>query len=78
MKDNDSIFKFACSRCGNLTSALYCFEGKNLCYSCYNTTVGGLAQDIHPVYPFAVKKGWVCPVCGKGVNPEKDTCPCKV
>lgn len=21
--------------------------------------------------------GWICPICGKGVSPWRDNCPCK-
>ena len=31
-----------------------------------------LSQD------FGKKEGWVCPVCGRGVAPWVDYCPCKI
>jgi hypothetical protein len=27
--------------------------------------------------PAAVRAGWVCPVCGRGVSPYLETCPCQ-
>ena len=25
-----------------------------------------------------MKEGWICPKCGAGVNPDRDSCPCVV
>ena len=25
-----------------------------------------------------MREGWICPKCGAGVNPDRDSCPCVV
>ena len=33
--------------------------------------------DIPIPQDFGVQKGWICPICGRGVSPWADTCPCQ-
>lgn len=33
--------------------------------------------DISPTHDTSKKEGWICPVCGRGVSPWMDFCPCK-
>lgn len=33
--------------------------------------------DIHTPQGFGEQKGWICPVCGRGVAPWTSFCPCQ-
>jgi hypothetical protein len=33
--------------------------------------------DIPMPQGFGEQKGWICPVCGRGVAPWVDSCPCQ-
>ena len=33
--------------------------------------------DIPMPQGFGEQKGWICPVCGRGVAPHVDVCPCR-
>lgn len=68
-----------CMRCGaemnNTTGGNYtcprCGMGVNdLVYRPQNCDMP-LPQD------FGKKEGWICPVCGRGLAPWVDACPCK-
>ena len=52
------------------------------CKSCQNTWYGSI--EYTPVVPPSIpdfpneKTGWICPICGRGVNPDLSVCPyCK-
>ena len=67
-----------CIRCGgemeNTTGGNY------HCPSC-NTCVNDLVYRPSEWKPFprdfGKQEGWICPVCGRGVAPWMDTCPCQ-
>lgn len=48
--------------------------GKEVYYSVYKpqNCDTSLSQD------FDKKEGWICPVCGRGIAPWVDYCPCKI
>ena len=69
-----------CIRCGkemqNTTGGNY------HCPSC-NTVVNDLVYRPSEWKPFphegfGEQKGWICPVCGRGVAPWVDYCPCQI
>ena len=69
-----------CIRCGaeinSTTDVNYTCPncGKEVYYSAYKqqNCDTSLPQD------FDKKEGWICPVCGRGVAPWVDYCPCKI
>lgn len=69
-----------CIRCGkemaNTTGGNY------HCPSC-NMAVNDLVYrpsncDIPMPQGFGEQKGWICPVCGRGLAPWVDYCPCQI
>lgn len=48
--------------------------GKEDYYSVYKPQ----SYDTSLPQDFDKKEGWVCPVCGRGVAPWVDYCPCKI
>jgi hypothetical protein len=54
--------------------------GNYHCPSC-NTTVNDLVYRPSEWKPFpqdfGKQEGWICPVCGRGVAPWVDMCPCQ-
>jgi len=41
-------------------------------------SIGGLSNcDMPMPQGFGKQEGWICPVCGRGVAPWVDACPCK-
>lgn len=69
-----------CIRCGaeinSTTDGNYTCPncGKEVYYSVYKpqNCDTSLPQD------FDKKEGWICPVCGRGIAPWVDYCPCKI
>ncbi len=56
------------------------------CYCAPNSTCGGYEPkdtyqpsncDIPMPQGFGEQKGWICPVCGRGLAPWVDFCPCQ-
>lgn len=54
-------------------------------YTCPKCSMGvndlvNIPQNCDTSLPqnFDKKEGWVCPVCGRGVAPWVDYCPCKI
>ena len=56
---------------GNHTCPKCSMEVNDLVYRPQNCDMP-LSQD------FGKKEGWICPVCGRGVAPWVDYCPCQI
>ena len=68
-----------CIRCGE--EMVNTTGGNYHCPSC-NMAVNDLVYrpsncDIPMPQGFGEQKGWICPVCGQGVAPWVDVCPCR-
>ena len=68
-----------CIRCGK--EMVNTTGGNYHCLSC-NTTVNDLVYrpsncDIPMPQGFGEQKGWICPVCGRGLSPWTSFCPCR-
>lgn len=68
-----------CIRCGN--EMVNTTGGNYHCPSC-NMEVNDLVYrpsncDIPLPQGFGKQEGWICPVCGRGVAPWVDYCPCQ-
>lgn len=71
-----------CIRCGKemFTSST---NGDNICFECkknsYNNSHIYIPNncDIPMPQGFGKQEGWICPVCGRGVAPWVDYCPCQ-
>ena len=69
-----------CIRCGK--EMVNTTGGNYHCPSC-NMAVNDLVYrpsncDIPMPQGFGEQKGWICPVCGRGVAPWVDYCPCQI
>ena len=69
-----------CIRCGK--EMVNTTGGNYHCPSC-NMAVNDLLYrpsncDIPMPQGFGEQKGWICPVCGRGVAPWVDYCPCQI
>lgn len=54
--------------------------GSYICHKCgleFNDLVYRSQDYEVPPHQSFVKRGWVCPLCGRGVSPWIDFCPCK-
>jgi hypothetical protein len=68
-----------CIRCGK--EMVNTSGGNYHCPSC-NMSINDLVYrpsncDIPMPSGFGEQKGWICPVCGRGLAPWMDCCPCK-
>lgn len=54
--------KYECPNCGHIANDLV-----NRPSNC----------EIPTPHDFGQQKGWICPVCGRGLAPHMDWCPCK-
>ena len=64
-----------CAKCGGYFSTtkqtMYCSE-------CERVNADNISNcDIPMPQGFGKQKGWICPVCGRGVAPWVDYCPCQ-
>ena len=69
-----------CIRCGK--EMVNTTGGNYICPSC-NMAVNDLVYrpsncDIPIPQGFGEQKGWICPVCGRGLAPWVDCCPCQI
>lgn len=68
-----------CMRCGASMSGTT--GGHYICSKCgfsINDLVYRPSTCEMPVpQAFGIDKGWICPVCGRGLAPWVSTCPCK-
>lgn len=71
-----------CIKCGK-TFASHT-DGPEICFDCYMKDINNYQgtnnssdRDM-PLHQYlSKKKGWICPVCGRGVAPWIDVCPCQ-
>lgn len=68
-----------CMRCGK--EMVNTTGGNYHCPSC-NMSINDLLYrpsncDIPMPQGFGEQKGWICPVCGRGLAPWVDVCPCR-
>ena len=66
-----------CIRCGKEIEVTT--GGNYHCPSC-NMAVNDLVyrpSEWKPFPSFVKQEGWICPVCGRGVAPFVDVCPCR-
>jgi hypothetical protein len=54
-------------------------SGDNYCFECRTNkpNTGKLSTGDMPLPSFGKQEGWICPVCGRGVAPWVDVCPCQ-
>ena len=69
-----------CTICGKKMN--YTGFGNYRCQEC-NHALSDLVDrpsncDIPMPQGFGEQKGWICPVCGRGVAPWVDYCPCQI
>lgn len=79
-----------CTRCGK-TFASHT-DGPEICWDCYmkdydNYVKNNFSEDLSTRRPsncdiplpqgFGEQKGWICPVCGRGLAPWTSFCPCQ-
>ena len=71
-----------CTRCGK-TFASHT-DGPEICWECYMKDINNYMTDNSPSNcdmplpkSFGKQEGWICPVCGRGLSPWVDYCPCQ-
>ena len=68
-----------CTICG--TAMISTTGGNHHCPSCGYGVNDGLYRPSNCEIPmpqgFGEQKGWICPVCGRGLAPWVDYCPCQ-
>ena len=62
-----------CAKCGGYFSVT---KQTAFCPECERSNVSNC--DIPMPQDFGEQKGWICPVCGRGVAPWVDCCPCQI
>ena len=75
MDEAEEVVMSTCAKCGGYFSTtkqtMYCPE----CERVNATNISNC--DIPMPQGFGEQKGWICPVCGRGVAPWVDMCPCQ-
>lgn len=61
-----------CIKCGKYFSIT---RQTDYCPECENSNIS--ACDMPLPQGFGEQKGWICPVCGRGVAPWVNYCPCQ-
>lgn len=71
-----------CTKCGK-TFASHT-DGPDICWDCYMKDINSYQATNSPSNcdmplhkGFGKQEGWICPVCGRGVAPFVDVCPCQ-
>lgn len=69
-----------CIRCGAIMDKIG--EGTYCCSECDHAVSDRVYRpsncDIPMPQSFGEQKGWICPVCGRGVAPWTSFCPCQI
>ena len=69
-----------CIKCGAIMDKIG--EGTYRCPECNHAVSDCVYRpsncDIPMPRGFGEQKGWICPVCGRGVAPWVDCCPCQI
>ena len=80
-----------CTKCGK-TFASHT-DGSEICWDCYMKDYDDYVKnnfsealqtgrfsncDMPLPHGFGKQEGWICPVCGRGVAPWVDYCPCQI
>ena len=64
-----------CAKCGGYFSVT---KQTAFCPECERSNMNQVLNcDIPMPHGFGEQKGWICPVCGRGVAPWADYCPCQ-
>lgn len=68
-----------CIKCGKEMFTSSTSSNDNYCFECRtnNTNTGRLSNCYMSFPSFVKQEGWICPVCGRGVAPWMDCCPCQ-
>ena len=68
-----------CTRCGKEMFTSSTSSSDNYCFECQTNkpNTGRLSNCDMPFPSFGKQEGWICPVCGRGVSPWVDYCPCQ-
>jgi hypothetical protein len=71
-----------CIRCGKIFASHT--DGPEICWECYMKDIDNYMSanspsncDIPLPQGFGKQEGWICPVCGRGLAPWVDYCPCQ-
>lgn len=63
-----------CAKCGRYFSVT---KQTAFCPECERSNMSQASNcDIPIPHGFGEQKGWICPVCGRGLAPWVDVCPC--
>lgn len=64
-----------CVKCGGYFSVT---KQTMFCHECEQSNTNNVSNcDIPMPQGFGEQKGWICPVCGRGVAPWMNWCPCQ-
>ena len=64
-----------CAKCGGYFSVT---RQTSYCPECEKSNLSNVSTcDIPMPQGFGEQKGWICPVCGRGIAPWVDYCPCQ-
>ena len=64
-----------CIRCGEYFSAT---KQTSYCPACEGNNLLNVSNcDMPMPQGFGEQEGWICPVCGRGLAPWVDVCPCQ-
>ena len=65
-----------CIRCGGDFSVT---KQTAYCPECERANLSNISNcDMPMPQGFGEQKGWICPVCGRGLAPWVDYCPCQI
>lgn len=65
-----------CAKCGRYFSLTK--QKTAFCPECERSNMSQISSCDTPIpHSFGEQKGWICPVCGRGVAPWVDVCPCQ-
>lgn len=64
-----------CAKCGRYFSVT---KQTAFCPECERSNMNQVSNcDIPMPHGFGEQKGWICPVCGRGLAPWVNYCPCQ-